>query len=250
MYRLAPWLPIYKSDGTSYELGYNNGYNPVAVIETTKRKAKTYNISGNASLNYKIVKGLTFEGSYAIDFNHAFTSTQYDPNVGNAVIAVGGTIENYTQDITNWVTTNILRYKLDITPDHKLEAFAGYEAQSRSDADISISVNGIAPGTVTAAGGSSPTLTTGSGTANRLVSKFLNANYSYKDLYFLSGSIREDASSRFAKNFRKATFWSIGAGWNISNERFFNVEWLNELKLRGSYGYTGNQGIDNFESFG
>ncbi len=180
MYRLAPWLPIYKSDGTTYELGYNNGYNPVAVIETTKRKAKTYNISGNASLNYKIVKGLTFEGSYAIDFNHAFTSTQYDPNVGNAVIAVGGTIENYTQDITNWVTTNILRYKLDITPDHKLEAFAGYEAQSRSDVDINISVNGIAPGTVTAAGGSSPTLTTGSGTANRLVSKFLNTNYSFK----------------------------------------------------------------------
>jgi TonB-linked SusC/RagA family outer membrane protein len=250
MYRLAPWLPIYKSDGTSYELGFNSGYNPVAVLETTKRRAKTYNISANASLNYKIVKGLTFEGSYAMDFNHAFTSTQYDPNVGNAVVAVGGTIENYTQDITNWVTTNILRYKLDITPDHKLEAFAGYEAQSRSDVDINISVNGIAPGTVTAAGGSSPTLTTGTGTANRLVSKFLNTNYSYKDLYFVSGSIREDASSRFAKNFRKATFWSVGAGWNISNEKFFNVDWLRELKLRTSYGYTGNQGIDNFESFG
>ncbi len=250
MYRLAPWLPIYKSDGKTYELGYNNGYNPVAVIETTNRNAKTYNVSGNASMNYKIMNGLTFEGSYALDFNHAFSSVQYDPRVGNAIVAVGGTIENYTQDITNWVSTNILRYKKEFATNHTIEAFAGYEAQSRSDLDISIAVNGIAPGTVTAAGGSSPTLTSGTGTANRMLSNFLNTNYSFKDLYFVSGSIREDASSRFAKNFRKATFWSLGAGWNISNEKFFNVEWVRELKLRSSYGYTGNQGIDNFESFG
>jgi TonB-dependent starch-binding outer membrane protein SusC len=250
MYRLAPWLPVYKSDGQTYELGYNNGYNPVAVIETTKRSAKTYNISGNSALTYKILKGLTFEGSYAIDFNHAFSSIQYDPRVGNAIVAVGGTIENYTQDITNWVSTNIVRYKTEFGSNHKIEAFAGYEAQGRSDVDINIAVNGIAPGTSTAAGGSSPTLTTGTGTANRLVSKFLNTNYSFKDLYFISASIREDASSRFAKNFRKATFWSVGAGWNISNEKFYDIDWLNEVKLRGSIGYTGNQGIDNFESFG
>ncbi len=250
MYRLAPWLPVYKSDGQTYELGFNNGYNPVAVLETTKRNAKTYNISGNGSLNYKIMKGLTFEGSYAIDFNHALSSIFYDPRVGNANVAVGGTIENYTQDITNWVSTNIVRYKKEFGDNHKLEAFGGYEAQSRSDVDINIAVNGIAPGTTTAAGGSSPTLTTGTGTANRLLSKFLNANYAFKDLYFISGSVREDASSRFARNFRKATFWSVGAGWNISNEKFFNVNWINELKLRGSFGYTGNQGIDNFESQG
>jgi len=250
MYRLAPWLPVYKSDGQTYELGFNNGYNPVAVIETTKRTAKTYNISANGSFNYKIVKGLTFEGNYALDFNHAFSSIFYDPRVGNAIVAVGGTIENSTQDITNWIATNILRYKKTFAEKHNLELFAGYEAQSRSDVDMRISVNGIAPGTITPAGGSSPTLTTGTGTANRLVSKFTNLNYTYNDLYFLSGSVREDASSRFAKNFRSAVFWSVGAGWNISNEKFFRVSWINDLKLRSSYGYTGNQGIDNFESQG
>ena len=250
MYRLAPWLPVYKSDGVTYDLSYNNGNNPVAVIETTKRNAKTYNISANTAITYKIVKGLTFEGTYALDFNHAFTSLYYDPRVGNSTVAVGGTIENYTQDITNWVSTNILRYKKNFGDNHKMELFAGYEAQSRGDVDINIAINGIAPGTNTAAGGSSPTLTTGTGTANTLVSKFLNGNYAFKDLYYVSGSIREDVSSRFAKNFRSAVFWSIGGGWNISNERFFNLSWVNELKLRASYGYTGNQGIDNFESQG
>jgi TonB-linked SusC/RagA family outer membrane protein len=250
MYRLAPWLPIYKSDGTTYELGYNSGYNPVAVIETTKRNAKTYNFSAFTSAKYEIVKNLTFEGNYALDFNHAFKSIFYDPRVGNLYVAVGGAIENYTQDITNWVATNIVRYKKVFNNKHDFEAFAGYEAQRRSDVDISIEVNGIAPGTTTPAGGSSPVTTTGTGTGNSLISKFLNTNYTFDDRFFISGSIREDASSRFAKNFRNATFWSAGAGWNIHNESFFKLNWLNEFKLRASYGYTGNQGIDNFESQG
>ncbi|MFN9953846.1 MAG: hypothetical protein ACK55I_12170, partial [bacterium] len=116
----------------------------------------------------------------------------------------------------NWVATNIVRYKKDFKGDQSIEAFAGYEAQSRSDVDLNIIVNGIAPGTSTAAGGSSPELTTGTGTANTLVSKFFNANYSLGDRYFVSGSVREDASSRFARNFQSAVFWSVGAGWNIA----------------------------------
>jgi len=250
MYRLAPWLPVYKADGQTYEFRYNSGYNPVAVINTTRRNARTYNIGANASAKYKILKGLTFESNAALDFNHAFTTIYYDPRVGNANVAVGGSIENYTQDINNWITTNILRFKRELKGGHDVEVFAGYEAQSRDDIDINIRVNSIAPGTTTPAGGSSPDLTTGTGTANRMVSQFLNGSYSWKDRYFLSGSLREDASSRFAKNFQSANFWSFGGGWNIHNEDFFQADWVSELRLRGSYGYTGNQGIDNFESQG
>ena len=250
MYRLAPWLPVYKSDGVTYELGYNSGYNPVAVLETTKRNAKTYNISAVLSPTIRLAKGLTFEGNYALDFNHAFRSIYYDSRVGNANVAAGGVISNYSQDIVNWINTNIVRYKTTIKDDHDLELFAGIEQQSRTDVDIEIEVNGIAPGTNTPAGGSNPVLTTGTETGNRIMSKFLNGNYSYNDRFFVSGSIREDASSRFAKNFQSAVFWSIGAGWNISNEKFFKVDWVKELRIRASYGYTGNQGIDNFESQG
>jgi hypothetical protein len=79
---------------------------------------------------------------------------------------------------------------------------------------------------------------------------FLNTNYSFADRYFVSASVREDASSRFARNYQSAVFWSVGAGWNLHNENFFRVDWVNEFRIRGSYGYTGNQGIDNFESQG
>lgn len=250
MYRLAPWLPVYKSDGVTYELGYNNGYNPVAVIETTKRLAQTYNLAANASTTFKIMNGLQYEGSLALDFNHAFRSIYYDPRVGNTYVAVGGSVTNYTQDITNWVATNILRYKRTFKDIHAVEAFAGYEAQSRGDLETNVTVNGIAPGTSTPAGGSLIESATGTATGYKLVSKFLNSSYAYRDRYFVSGSIREDASSRFAKNFRSATFWSAGIGWNIANENFFKIRSITELKLRASYGYTGNQGIDNFESQG
>jgi hypothetical protein len=104
MYRLAPWLPVYKSDGVTYELGYNSGYNPVAVLETTKRNAKTYNISAVLSPTIRLAKGLTFEGNYALDFNHAFTSIFYDSRVGNANVAAGGVISNFSQDIVNWIS--------------------------------------------------------------------------------------------------------------------------------------------------
>lgn len=250
MYRLAPWLPVFKSDGVSWELGYNSGYNPAAVIATTKRVAKTYNIGANTSTKYKIAKGLTYEGSFALDFNHAYRTIFNDPRVGNAYVAVGGTIQNFSQDIVNWIGTNILRYKTEFGRGHEIEAFAGYEAQSRSDVDMTVVVNGIAPGTSTPAGGSQIETATGTGTMNTIVSKFLNANYGYTDRYFLTGSIRQDASSRFAKNFQSEIFWSVGFGWNITNEPFMKSKWISELKLRGSYGYTGNQGIDNFVSQG
>ncbi|MFN7586066.1 MAG: SusC/RagA family TonB-linked outer membrane protein, partial [Bacteroidota bacterium] len=159
MYRLAPWLPVYKSDGVTYELGYNNGYNPVAVLETTKRNAKTYNIAAVLAPTVKLSKGLTFEGNYALDFNHAFSSVYYDPRVGNANVAANGVISNFTQDIVNWISTNILRYKTSINDKHNIELFAGMEYQARSDVDISIEVNGIAPGTSTPAGGSNPVQT-------------------------------------------------------------------------------------------
>lgn len=250
MYRLVPWLPVYKSDGVTYELGYNNGFNPVAVIETTKRLAQTYGLAANASTTFKLMDGLQYEGSLALDFNHAFRSIFYDPRVGNTYVALGGSVTNYTQDITNWVGTNILRYKKSFKDIHSVEVFAGYEAQSRGDLETNVVVNGIAPGTTTPAGGSLIESATGTATGFKLVSKFLNGSYSFRDKYFASGSIREDASSRFAKNFRKATFWSAGIGWNIANENFFKVRSITELKLRASYGYTGNQGIDNFESQG
>ncbi len=95
--------------------------------------------------------------------------------------------------------------------------------------------------------------TTRGGVAERgLFSYFGNAKYSYDEKYYLDATIRRDASSRFSDANKWGTFWAIGASWNISKEAFLeNTDWLQELKLRASYGTTGNQsGIGSFQDEG
>ena len=76
---------------------------------------------------------------------------------------------------------------------------------------------------------------------DRIESYFGRANYTYNNKLFFSGSYRTDGSSRFFKDVRWGKFWSVGAGWRVDQENFFkNITWINELKLRSSYGETGN----------
>ena len=87
-----------------------------------------------------------------------------------------------------------------------------------------------------------PAQPTGAVITSAIISQFLNAVYTLDNRYYLSGSIRNDEASKFS--IKNALFWSVGAGWEITKERFFNVRNINQLKVRGSYGLTGNsQGL-------
>jgi TonB-linked SusC/RagA family outer membrane protein len=250
-YRLVPWISPYLSDGITWNMGFNTQYNPIAVFETLKKENKIYNVSANGFSEYKIIDGLTLESTFGVDFNHAYRTIIQDARVGATYIARNGQIEDYSNDVTNIIATNILRYKKSFNEKHNLELFVGYETQSRNDRDLNVIVNNITPGTITPAGGSVVRAGTGAGTSNAMTGKFANGSYSFNDRYFLTGSLRQDVSSKFALNYQSANFWSVGGGWNISKEQFFTSNWINELRLRGSYGYTGNNnGFGNFQSQG
>lgn len=82
-------------------------------------------------------------------------------------------------------------------------------------------------------------------------SYFFNLGYSYNDLYFIDANLRRDGSSKFAPGNRWSTFWSLGAMWNMKNEKFLqDVKWLDQARLRLSYGTTGNAGIGNYAYMG
>lgn len=92
-------------------------------------------------------------------------------------------------------------------------------------------------------------LPTGEDYISRLVGFVGNVGYAYRDCYLLDASIRFDGSSKFGANSRWATFWSVGLGWNIHKEKFAdNWDWLNEFKIRGSYGITGSQAYNPYQS--
>lgn len=247
IYRLQPFLTVYNADGT-YRTDFNNGYNPVALANTNIRQTNTYVIRGTFGANYNIKKWLTYETKVGIDFSQANNKLYRDANYGNANVAAGGISGNYTQDITNWLTTNILRFKKSLG-NNNLEAFVGYEASKRKDNELEIEMRNIPAGLTN---GTIPTFTPRPATTqSSILSSFFNLSYDYNNKYHLSGSLRSDGSSRFGLARRYGTFWSLGAAWIISKEKFFNVAWVNELKLRSSYGATGNSiGISDFGSRG
>jgi hypothetical protein len=92
-----------------------------------------------------------------------------------------------------------------------------------------------------------PTLIFGGETRAAIVSQFIRTNYSFKDRYLFTGTIRRDGSSRFGANNKYGFFPSFSVGWRISEENFLkNVDFIQDLKLRTSYGVTGNQEIGDF----
>ena len=238
MYRLQDWLKPLNADGT-YTTSFNDGYNPDAIQSADIRRTTTYVLRGTANGVYRVARGLTLESTAGLDYSHAYNLLYNDPRYGNDNVAQGGSIENFSGDIANWIWTNIIRYKRSINVDNSFEVFGGYEASKRNDNTIdAIGYNLAQIGRYSISNAAIPKQPTAILQQEALVSQFVDGNYSYKNRYYFSASFREDQQSRFA--LQNGSFWSVGAGWDVSKEKFFKVDWIYNLKLRGSYGKTGN----------
>ena len=238
MYRLQDWLKPLNADGT-YNTSFNDGYNPDAIQSADIRRTTTYVLRGTANGVYRVARGLTLESTAGLDYSHAYNLLYNDPRYGNDNVAQGGSIENFSGDIANWIWTNIVRYKRRINVDNSFEVFGGYEASKRNDNTIdAIGYNLAQIGRYSISNAAIPKQPTAILQQEALVSQFVDGNYSYKNRYYFSASFREDQQSRFA--LQNGSFWSVGAGWDVSKEKFFKVDWIYNLKLRGSYGKTGN----------
>ena len=244
MYTLQSWLKPYNADG-SYNTSFNNANNPVGILNNDLRRATTYFFRGFANAVYKINNNFSYELNAGEDFSHAFNIIYKDPRFGNVNIASNGYIENYDGDINNQILTNILRYKKSFNPRNNLETFAGYERSKITDTYSDESGTQLgASGLYGLSNAAVPNQPTGGTTSIGLVSEFLNAVYSLDNRYFFSGSLRGDQGSTFTPAVRDGYFWSLGAGWEVTKEAFFKVRNVDLLKLRGSYGLTGNsQGL-------
>ncbi|NLR77603.1 SusC/RagA family TonB-linked outer membrane protein [Chitinophaga eiseniae] len=244
--RLQPWLKVYNNDG-SYDFSYNNTFNPVAVLNGNSRTGTTYGLLGGAAAKYAFTNYLSFETKISLDLNYARSNLFLSPGFGdgrntNGWISVNNNLWN------NWVSTNILRFN-QRWGYHGINTFIGYEAQKTTNSGNTTQASNLLPNLQLLADASKPESVTSVSSANSLTGLFLNNSYDYKQKYYLSASIRRDASSRFGSRKRSAAFWSMGTAWNIYREPFLQqVTGINELKLRASYGSNGNQAIDNYAS--
>lgn len=250
-----PSLPIYTEDGNYAGPvgGYPDRYNPVAVLERNKDNRYTYwRMFGDAYLNLNPFKDFNIRTTFGLDYSQKqqrfFTYPVTEGNVANNKNGVEAKQEHWTK----WMWNAVATYNMELGK-NRIDLMAGMELNRQDDIYFSGYKEGFSilnPDYMWPDAGTTNPQAYGSGSGYSLVSFFGKANYNYADKYMASFTIRRDGSSRFGKNNRYATFPSVSAGWRINQESFLKkASWIDDLKIRASWGQTGNQEIDNLARY-
>ena len=244
----------YVSAGTEYYVNEGKVTNPFASYSNSVRKNKTVNVTGSLHIGINLFKGLDYKmvlGGDYISTHNLSRSMTYDSRwdaEGNADPDYSNTINSLSEsrgERFNYTVDNILTYK-NTFAGHTFDVMGGTSWMREYERTM-----GIGSGS-TDLGGRHITIFNGKGDVSSqeynsaLLSFFARVNYDYKDRYLVSASIRSDASSKFAKGHRVGYFPSVSAGWNVHEEAFFQVDWINKLKVRASYGELGANFIDAY----
>ena len=250
-----PSLPVRTTNGdfAGPVGGYPDRENPLARLERNGDNRYTYwRTFGDVYLNINPIKNFNVKTTFGLDYaqkqQRIFTYPITEGTVANSTNAVEPKQEHWTK----WMWNAIATYNLE-TGKHRGDAMIGMELNREDDSWLSGKAYDFAVLTPdymwpNAAVGEAEAY--GSGEGYTLVSFFGKVNYTYDDRYLVSLTMRRDGSSRFGKNNRYGIFPSVSAGWRINQESFLrDVEWLDNLKLRASWGQTGNQEIANIARY-
>lgn len=239
-----PETGIYNTD--PYNIG---GTNPYALLTENYSDSYSYNVNANLSLLFKLAKGLTFTVQGGYDYDHSpsysFTSKLVAPGAINSM--------NNTSNLHRyWQNTNNLTYRGEFG-DHTLAATAVWEISRTFDTGLQAggsNLNNEAVGYWNISNAATRT-ESNSYTESSLASGIVRASYDYKKKYFLTAAIRADGSSKFQKGHRWGWFPSAALAWDIAKESFMEHQHvLQQLKLRSSFGVTGNQAINAYSTLG
>jgi len=232
--------------------------NPLNQLENYQDKTRTYQLLSNLFLQYQILENLTFRTSLGSELISTKRDIYLPPTVAtrqsptanlSTPVLEGINASSFNELNMNWLWENTLTYSRQFLKNHNLTALAGYSAQKNAfERNTLAGRNGTyTTDQIQYLTASSDLMGGAFKTANSLVSAFARLTYDYKGKYLFSVASRRDGSSRFGANNRYANFPSASAAWRISEEGFMKgISWLSELKLRASYGVTGNYNIGDF----
>ncbi|MGX5821019.1 SusC/RagA family TonB-linked outer membrane protein [Chitinophaga lutea] len=249
----SPIEPVYKPDGSYNAFVQSPGTfglpNPVMLMNETVNEAKNNRLILSGYGEYEIIKGLKFKTTMNVDWQNA-SAEYFRPSTLGGVNTAPPSIPSgsiFKADILNWLNENTLTYTWNNTAGHNLTGLLGYTVQHQRETFASFSGTNFPDDDIKTLNAAA-TLTGGTDKAEwALLSYLARVNYAYKDKYLLTATIRSDGSSRFGANNRWGTFPSLAAGWRISQEPFMSgMPAVSDLKLRASYGFTGNFNIGNY----
>jgi TonB-linked SusC/RagA family outer membrane protein len=241
-------VPSRYEDGSYVVSGIHDSY--LAMINDLDNRSSSNRLIGSLYGEYTIADNLVFRTSWNIDYNTVDEDIYY-PTTTSSAVSVGGRATSARSKRQTLINEQTLRYRTTLNKLHSLSFLAGNTVQANNSSSRSVTATGfpsddfreIASSALQTAGGTSST--------NALVSFFGRAAYDYDNTYIADLNVRFDASSKFGTNNKWGTFPSAGVAWNLSGEDWFKVSRVDGLKLRASYGITGNQnGIGNYTSYG
>lgn len=248
--KMPTTVPVFETDGTTYAGPVGSmadRQNPLRELAFNKDNAlNIWRLFGNAFIDIRPVKGLTLRSNFGLDYDaafiHSYNYTFHSDIVNNDT---NSTTLSQAND-SKWTWTNTANYSLTLANDHTLTLLAGMEMfrQSRIDFSGYNEDHDIeTPDYMYPDASVGVEKSTGNKSAYALVSYFGKADYNWRNLLLASFTIRRDGSSRFGRNNRYGTFPAATLGYRISEN--IRKSWLNDLKIRLSWGKTGNQAISN-----
>ncbi len=228
----------------------NDAENPILIQSLITDRNEDVKLLGTAYAEVNIIEGLNFKSLVGLDMNFSYDYGFEPAYVAGDFHSRGfAALDERRRQFTSPLFTNSLTYDRTFGK-HTIGLLAVAEQQTFNNRDLRVQgqnplsndirvINGLDPGSVNARGGL---------TEWALISYIGRANYSFADRYLLSASIRRDGSSRFGTGRKWGTFPSASVGWRLSEEGFMDgVSAISDLKLRASWGETGNQNIGDYQ---
>lgn len=246
-YNIASNNQVGRGKNVNQQVGF---YNPAMINDYNRHTSETDQIQSNVYGQLEIIKGLNIKTLYGIDNVAVEAITFWNPVHGDG-LGQNGFAENAHIRLKRWNWQNLLSYDVTLDNNHVIGVLVGNEQQRSTSEGWGAQRTQIADLFFTTYQGNYTTINpsvTFQG-ENYLLSYFGRLNYEFNRRYYFSANVRQDEYSAYAPGKKKGTFWGVSAGWNISEERFWNLETVNFLKIRGSYGTVGNSvGINDFAS--
>jgi TonB-linked SusC/RagA family outer membrane protein len=258
-------VPVYKVDSNGNyildeagEKQYNwtnpaaKDFNPVAIPYMNINKANTARLLASFFTEVKFMDGLTARTTFSPDYVSVYDIFYWNKFHGDGPAYSGRGGRTQTSDLM-FTSTTTLNFNRTFAEKHNVSAMAGYEYWQSRITRFDGTATGFAFDFMTElSGASTPQSVTSWYTDAALMSYLGHAEYSYDQKYFVSGSFRRDGSSVFGADHKWGNFFSLGASWRITQEDFMQeLGWINDLKLRASYGTSGNNaGVGRYQSLG
>jgi len=243
------WPTDYKT-GKEYTTRYNSlGYNPLYYDKQWENNSKTLRIVAAPSLTVKFLPELTGKTIFSYDNAEVKDHLYYSPLHYHTTYGAtaNGTVFEYSTNYKKLISSSTLNYNKTFATEHTLDLLVGFEAE-KNETNYQFASGSNLPSsslhTVATAGIKDADAYMW---GNNMMSVFSRAEYNFKNTYFLSGSLRRDGNSRLGPDTRWGNFWSLSAAWNLKNESFISdIEEINLLKLKASYGTNGTLPTSNF----